>query len=577
MANDPQRIQDHLVELRRDYGRRLTAKIKRLEILAQELLQNPADRSSLITLHRLSHTLAGSGTTFGFASISCLARTLELFLVPLLQQADPLTPEQQAELQTFFSRLQQAADLPPSLAPSLDPFPALAAVAEGVAKAATKVVFLVEDDLEFAKYLAAQLWNAGYFVQTFSSLETLAEAVQQSSPTAIIADIQFPDGNGAEAIAQIQRSRATPIPTIFISIRNDLIARLQAIRAMSQAYFSKPVNIPALLAQLEKLTQPPECNPDRVLIVDDDLELAQHYALVLQSAGMLTWVESNPLQVLNALLQFQPDLMLLDLYMPECDGLELAQVIRYQQDYLSLPIIFLSVEDRLDKRLAAVNLGAEDFVTKPIASDYLVSLIQARIQRARSLSLQKDFYQRLQTANQELQDLANTDCLTQVANRRQFDQYLAREWKRLEQEGLPLSIILCDVDYFKLYNDAHGHLAGDACLQRVAHSLRQVAQRPLDLVARYGGEEFAFVLPHTDAAAALRLAATIHQVIQRLQISHYQSPVSNYLTLSLGLASLVPNPDLDPEILIELADQALYEAKAQGRDRTVVKTFPTQG
>lgn len=166
MANDPQRIQDHLVELRRDYGRRLTAKIKRLEILAQELLQNPADRSSLITLHRLSHTLAGSGTTFGFASISCLARTLELFLVPLLQQADPLTPEQQAELQTFFSRLQQAADLPPSLAPSLDPFPALAAVAEGVAKAATKVVFLVEDDLEFAKYLAAQLWNAGYFVQT---------------------------------------------------------------------------------------------------------------------------------------------------------------------------------------------------------------------------------------------------------------------------------------------------------------------------------------------------------------------------------------------------------------------------
>jgi diguanylate cyclase (GGDEF)-like protein len=180
---------------------------------------------------------------------------------------------------------------------------------------------------------------------------------------------------------------------------------------------------------------------------------------------------------------------------------------------------------------------------------------------------QAELYEQLQAANRELKQLAISDGLTQIANRRHFNQSLQSEWKRLARERSPLSIILCDIDYFKLYNDTYGHLAGDRCLQQVAQVLGRTTQRPADLAARYGGEEFVVMLPNTDLAGALRVAESIRTQVRRLEIIHLKCPVKPQVTLSLGVASTTPVPHSSPESLIRTADLALYQAKAMGRDR----------
>ena len=175
----------------------------------------------------------------------------------------------------------------------------------------------------------------------------------------------------------------------------------------------------------------------------------------------------------------------------------------------------------------------------------------------------------LQKTNEELRRLTIIDGLTGIANRRHFDQYLQKEWQRLAREQLPLSLILTDVDFFKKYNDFYGHQAGDVCLQQVAQTLTENVSRPADLVARYGGEEFTIVLPNTDINGAIHLAEVIRQAVQNLQIPHARSEISQYVSVSLGLVSLNPNLDTSPTHAIKQADLLLYQAKEQGRNRTV--------
>ncbi len=195
-----------------------------------------------------------------------------------------------------------------------------------------------------------------------------------------------------------------------------------------------------------------------------------------------------------------------------------------------------------------------------------VSLFSQLAGQAAIAIQQSELYQQLQQANQELQRLASSDGLTQVANRRCFDEYLNSEWQRLDREQLPLSMILCDVDYFKRYNDTYGHLAGDDVLRQVAKAIAKAVKRPADLVARYGGEEFAVILPYTDVEGAIAVAREIQLNVNALQISHSGSQVSPFITLSLGVATTVPHSRAVSTTLVKAADQELYRAKAQGRN-----------
>jgi diguanylate cyclase (GGDEF)-like protein/PAS domain S-box-containing protein len=173
----------------------------------------------------------------------------------------------------------------------------------------------------------------------------------------------------------------------------------------------------------------------------------------------------------------------------------------------------------------------------------------------------------LEAANRELQRLVSLDGLTQIANRRCFDKTLKLEWQRMGREKQSLSLILCDIDFFKLYNDTYGHQAGDECLKKVAEILKMSAQRGGDLAARYGGEEFALILPETDVRGAMQVAESIRRNLREAAIPHAASKVSNFVTASIGTASIVPRTGLSIKELIEQADRALYQAKLEGRDR----------
>jgi diguanylate cyclase (GGDEF)-like protein len=266
-------------------------------------------------------------------------------------------------------------------------------------------------------------------------------------------------------------------------------------------------------------------------------------------------------------LSERPDLVLLDIVLPDFDGFEVARRIRQLErpgDWT--PIIFLtslSKDEDLEKGIAA---GGDDYLLKPVSDVVLGAKIRAMqriIQMRQSLLV---LTRKLDAANQELKRLAALDGLTGIPNRRHFDEVLAREWRRAMRQGTELSVLMCDIDFFKQYNDAYGHLQGDEALRLVAKALTEAMDRGGDLIARYGGEEFAAVLPETSPGGALFVAERMKQAVELLNLVHCDSPFGR-ITTSFGIASTVPMAENNPLSLVNEADRALYEAKHDGRNR----------
>jgi PAS domain S-box-containing protein len=249
-------------------------------------------------------------------------------------------------------------------------------------------VFVVENDKHLAKELDLQLRHAGYEVSVFDTPEKLKENVEKTHPAAILMDIIFPHGKlaGIEAIIEIQHDREPLIPVIFMSKRDDMEARLSAARAGAMYYFTKPFDVDNLVQALDELTAERTKEPYRVLIVDDDVFVTKLYSFALERAGMLTSVVNDPMEALERIAAFKPELILMDVYMPNCKGTELAAVIRQGRKYTDVPIVFLSAETDFDKQMAALNLGGDDFLNKSIDINSLVKMITPRVKRARILN-----------------------------------------------------------------------------------------------------------------------------------------------------------------------------------------------
>ena len=335
--------------------------------------------------------------------------------------------------------------------------------------------------------------------------------------------------------------------------------------------------------------QTPEYKAD-ILIVDDKPENLRLLATMLKHQGYEIRTAINGKLCLRAANAIAPDLILLDINMPDLNGYEVCQRLREETTTQNVPIIFLSaLSEPLDK-VKAFQSGGNDYISKPfqleevrirIANQLKISSLQKQLEAQKqelerqNSRLEVEIQSRIAAEtqllqiNQQLQVLATKDSLTQLANRHLFDRFLEQEWRRMRREKLPLSLILCDVDYFKRYNDRFGHQEGDRCLQQVARGISSVVNRPADLVARYGGEEFAVVLPNTNEEGAMSVAENIRQRVESLQIPHPESLVSDRVTLSLGVACIVPDSKTAPQQLIQRSDNALYEAKQKGRNQAV--------
>lgn len=310
--------------------------------------------------------------------------------------------------------------------------------------------------------------------------------------------------------------------------------------------------------------------PPLVLVADDDPVIRLQLRHVLESEQYQVVEVSDGMQCLDLYIQSKPDLVLLDALMPVMDGFTCCAALRSLHKECLAPVLMITALEDPESVDRAFEVGATDFVTKPINWAVLRQRLRRLTEQVQLQKQQALLYQRLEETNQVLKRLAWIDDLTQVANRRWFDDYLNREWQRMRRENQSLSLILCDIDYFKAYNDTYGHPAGDRCLREVAQAIQSAGMRSADLTARYGGEEFAVILPNTSAAGAKKVATKICARVKALQVAHANSGVCNYITLSLGVASTIPLSETDASMLIDQADKALYRAKKNGRNRVVV-------
>jgi diguanylate cyclase (GGDEF)-like protein len=536
-----------LAVLRQRFVEQLPARLRELADLMAGLRLD-GDGRALQALTVAAHALTGTAMTYELPEVAAGAAALEALCGRLAKGAGlaTLKPGFDAALATLRAAV-AAVPMPTAVAPVATTPPAGAP--------ARPLVHVLEDDATFGAALVAQLASYGYAARLFGDRASLLAAVAAEPPAAIVADMVLPEGlhAGADIMRALPRALADKIAIIFVSARGDLASRIEAVRAGAKAYVLKPLDIGELVGALDNLTGAAAPTPFRVLVVDDDAFSASFHAAILESAGMITTVVTDPLEVMASLTNFDADLMLLDMYMPSFTGIELATAIRHHPAFAGLPIVYLSSEQDIDKQLGAIAVGADDFLVKPVVPDRLISSVSARAQRLRLL-----------------RGLVTQDPMTKLLNHGAFKERLKIELSRAARAHGGLVVGLIDIDHFKRVNDTYGHPVGDTVIKALARLLKQ-RFREGDILARYGGEEFALILPDTalDAAQLLmdRVRASFAELVQ------WSGQEAFHVSLSCGLAAF---PGFaEPGALIEAADQALYAAKRGGRNQ--VRTAARDG
>ena len=548
MSAQPNTIAIKLKRIREAFLKQLPAQ---LEVIRETLLvvdRNSPAMADLEDLHRRIHTLRGASASFGLKKVAAVAEVAESLAKGVLtgEKADAAW---RSRLEAHLAKLaEEVVAVDTSTETDLKVQEMLDAAERSKSDSENKIVFLCEDDPFQRQSFATQIGCFGFEVISFDKLESLREAVKTSPPDAIVMDMTFPDRpeGGGEVIGALKAEGRTVPPTVFISSQNDLTYRLSAVRAGSSAYFVKPLNIIELCGTLHSVTSAVQVEPYRVMIVDDDLNLANYHALFLQEAGMITETVDDPLrQLMTRLLEFKPDLILMDMYMPGCNGMELANVIRQITAYFSIPIVFLSSETDTDKQFDAMRMGGDEFLTKPIKPEHLVSAVAVRAERMKIIRAQMV-----------------RDSLTGLLNHSSVLEHLELSVAQAKRQGGDLCLAVIDLDKFKEVNDTHGHPSGDRVLIALAQLLAQ-RLRKADTVGRIGGEEFAAILPDCSLETALSLFDRL-----RLSFAAVEFPAGkeNFtVTFSCGIASL--SQYASAAQLHKAADEALYRAKKGGRNR----------
>lgn len=549
-------LQEKIARLRASFISQLP---KRLEEAQQQLILLKADpcmnRVAAVELHRTFHSLKGTGYSFGFNELAGIAGDAEDYAQQLLDLPDERTPPEWPDrliglLQELASQAQILiySDLRKDQ-PLETPFFEMNDVASAANQKSTsnRLVYICDDEVDQVTHLSYQLRCFGYQVECFTETDAFDAAVIRQRPDAVVMDVRFPHGGtaGTDALANIQKLTGQQLPAIVLSGRDDFEARLSAVRAGCQAYFTKPAKPLELATALDEVMEEEVFEPYRILIVDDEPEVAQYHSLILEEAGMLVYQLSQPANVLATLQEFRPDLVLLDVYMPSCTGQEISALIRQFPEYLSLPIVYLSSETDRQKQFSAMQVGVEGFITKPVIPDELVAAVALRAERMRSL-----------------RSLMVRDSLTGLYNHTTTTEMIETALAQAKRKQETLGMVMLDLDSFKDVNDSYGHVAGDQVLLALSRILRH-RLRTNDIVGRYGGEEFAILLKDVTPQIAFELVDQLREDFSKIRFSSGDREF--YCTFSAGISSYPFY--LRAEELRIAADQALYRAKQEGRNR----------
>jgi diguanylate cyclase (GGDEF)-like protein len=405
------------------------------------------------------------------------------------------------------------------------------------------VLLAISEEME--SKLTEQLNHFGIENQVARNSEHFLTLMEQFNPCCIIADINF---SGPEAgLNKLERwhqetDSTTPIVFLTQEASASLEQRLKASRIGGRRFFIKP-NAAQIIRSVESYYGEHKEDPYKVLVLDDSKSQALFCDKALKAAGMETHVITDPMEVLNAMEAFQPEIIVMDMYMPGCTGTELASVIRQQSEYLSIPIVFLSGEEDVEVQLQAMRQGGDDFLTKPINPDHLAARVQNRGHRSRALN-----------------NLIVRDSLTGLFNHTHILDRLAQACRQAKENNTPLCFAMVDIDFFKKINDNYGHPVGDKVISALSLFLKQ-RLRKSDSIGRYGGEEFAIIMPATRGKDALHFLNDIREVFSQLE--HTSGDTEFKVSFSCGICEFTGE---NAEHIIEQADEALYAAKKQGRN-----------
>ncbi len=531
---DPHRASQKLAQLRARYAAQIPGAVAEIRELLGRLAEDWQCDLAAEIRDRL-HRLVGSSGTFGFEQVSIESRRLEREVGRWLEA--PPDPQAQQQLAALGRRLAHVS--PQRTQSPQEPVPARRTHRHPEQGASDLVVFESTPPSQFLA-MTQVLGAAGYRLQTRQECDSGADLC----PTPAACIVRLLEADPARSILAGSR----PSPTVVVSEVDDFASRLQAVRLGSSAFLTEPIDAESLVESLDRLTAHHAEQPFRVLVVDDDVAVAEHNALLLRQEGMQVELVTEPQQAVELLVELQPDLVLMDLYMPDCDGLELAAVIHQQASFFSLPIIFFSVESDPNLQFGDMLRDGDDVLTKPIPPEQLVSAVSHHARRSRLA-----------------QSLMTRDGLTGLIGHSLLLERLDQEISRARRRGVQVAFAMVDLDSFKKVNDTYGHAVGDRLLRGFARFIEHTLRRS-DSVGRYGGDEFGIVLPGVDAAGAQRILDRARQrFVDQPPVVVGEGAVVSF---SCGVADFPSQGSA--RALTASADQALYLAKRAGRNQVLV-------
>ena len=565
----PPNVEDRLKQLAARFREGLPAVIAELESLRETA--EAGDVSALRTLRMRVHRVAGSAATFGYTGITRAAQRCEAAVEAELAADEQILGSGAVErLEQLVSELRHpvvtsgaedeaddAAEVE-EVESETRAEPPIPSEVPQERSARHRLIMMVGEIPDIAEDVAQQLSVFGLTVVQAAEIAELDEFMSEPEEgqeegydyIVLLSTVQYL----SDQVARLRQLRAFReeyrgrFLTFLVGDEDDFDTRLKSVRFGADAFLALPFDTTQLVDRLETLLGDREADPYHILIVDDDPEQVSTTALQLQQAGMITSVVTDPRNIFRVLVEYKPELILLDMYMLDCRGAAVAAIIRQNDNFVGIPIVFLSVEKNAAKQIEAIRSGADDFLVKPINPDHLITSVRIRAARTRAMRF---FMER--------------DSLTGLLNHTNLKQRLGDDLARARRIGTQMVFAMIDIDHFKSVNDTYGHLTGDRVLKGLARLLEERLRRT-DVVGRYGGEEFGVILFNTDGETARELMDRLRESFSLLRQTAGQTEFS--VTFSCGLAEF---PVFDSVANVgEAADRALYRAKETGRNQVVI-------
>jgi diguanylate cyclase (GGDEF)-like protein len=530
--------------LREAYAEQLPFRVRQIEDLARDVERDRASERSLRSLEMALRSLAGSSKALGLLGFTDAAREFELYLASHVADSKLEATEVENRLGGHLQALKKAclefshhglAETAGEREDGLGP------------ERASRVLYFLSANDGVARDLSFELSCFGFALRRFREPAKLHRALEQALPAAVMIDAQpFAWGlEEARRLDEVRRRRELSTALLLLSSRSDLESRVEAVRAGGDGYYVHPLATRKLIERLDRSARHSGSDPYRILIVPGDYGRGLACALALQRAGMSTVMVESPAEVWKELVEFRPEAILIDLALEEVGGDLIGAVIRQQDAYVNIPIVFVSADTSLEAQLKALSAEADDLLLEPVDEDYLVSTLSHHVQRARAL---KDF--------------VATDSLTGLLTHSAFVARMEVEVYRALRASTDLSYAIIDIDHLNSINETFGHLSGDSVLTNLARLLVRRLRRA-DLVGRWGGDELVVLMPETDGADALRVLGHVQEMFAG--IPHRSADDEFSPTFSCGLVAL--DQASTAESLHQEARRMLAAARIQGRNR----------